>query len=249
MLIALLELPDVGRFDLSSLKLLVTGGAPISTEIQEKVREVAPMAFIGEGYGLTESCASGGLLTPLFGFKSGFVGIPHFCDMKIMDAETGTQELPPNTEGEIIIKGPAIMNGYWKRPEETQLVLRDGWLHTGDLGLMDEEGYFKILGRKKELIICSGYNVYPSDVENLLYGHPAISETAVIGIPDPYRGESPKAFIVLHQSHRGKITEEDIIRWCKENMAAYKRPSVVEFRDELPKSGAGKILKRVLSAC
>ncbi len=246
MLLALLRLPDARQYDLSSLLLLVTGGAPISLEIQKRVRDLAPNAFISEGYGLSETCASGGLLTPLFGFKPGFVGIPHFCDMKIMDRETGTKELSVHEEGEIVIKGPTVMKEYWKRPEETERVLRNGWLYTGDLGLMDEEGYFKILGRKKELIICSGFNVYPSEVENLLYRHPAIAETAVIGIPDPYRGETPKAFVVLHQPHRGKINEEDIILWCKENMAAYKRPGIVEFRDELPKSAAGKILKRVL---
>jgi long-chain acyl-CoA synthetase len=246
MLISLLQLSGERRFDLSSLRLLVTGGSPISTEIQNKVKELAPRAFMGEGYGLSETCASGGLLTPLFGFKSGFVGTPHFCNMKIMDAETGARELSPLEEGEIVIKGPAMMKGYWNRPDETERVLRDGWLRTGDLGLMDEEGYFKILGRKKELIICSGYNVYPPDVENLLYRHPAIAETAVIGVPDPYRGESPKAFVVLQPSYRGKISGEEIIRWCKENMAAYKRPAEVEFRDELPKSGAGKLLKRVL---
>jgi acyl-CoA synthetase (AMP-forming)/AMP-acid ligase II len=246
MLISLLRLPDARRFDLSSLRLLVTGGAPVSQEIQERVRELAPKAFIGEGYGLSETCASGGLLTPLFGFKPGFVGTPHFCDMKVMDAGTGTKELPVLQEGEIVIKGPSMMEGYWNRPEETERVLRNGWLYTGDLGLMDEEGYFKILGRKKELIICSGFNVYPPDVENRLYRHPAIAETAVIGIPDPYRGESPKAFVVLHESHKGKTSEEDILLWCKENMAAYKRPSIIEFRDELPKSGAGKILKRIL---
>ncbi len=246
MLIGLLGLPGVTPSDLSSLRLLVTGGAPISLEIQEKVRELAPKAFIGEGYGLTETCASGGLLTPLFAHKPGFIGIPHFVDIKIMDVETGTRELPLHTEGEIVIKGPTLMKGYWKKPEETAHILRDGWLYTGDLGLMDEEGYVKILGRKKELIICSGYNVYPSDVENLLYRHPAIAETAVVGIADPYRGESPKAFVVLKADFKGKTTGDEILDWCKKNMAAYKRPRVIEFVDDLPKSGAGKVLRRLL---
>ena len=138
------------------------------------------------------------------------------------------------------------MRGYWNRPEETKEVLRDGWFYTGDIGLMDEEGYIKIVGRKKELIKCSGYSVFPPEVEHLLYGHPAVAEVAVTGIPDPYRGESPKAFIVLRSDYRGKIKEEEIIEWCKENMATYKRPREVEFRDELPKSGAAKILRRVL---
>ena len=138
------------------------------------------------------------------------------------------------------------MLGYWNKPEETKEVLRDGWLHTGDIGLMDEEGYIKFLGRKRELIKCSGYSVFPSEVENLLYRHPAVAEAAVIGIPDSYRGESPKVFIVLKSDYKGKIREEEIIEWCKENMAAYKRPRLVEFKEELPKSAAGKILRRIL---
>jgi long-chain acyl-CoA synthetase len=140
-----------------------------------------------------------------------------------------------------------MMEGYWNKPEETREVLKEGWLHTGDIGLMDEEGYIKILGRSKELIKCSGYSVFPAEVENLLYRHPAVAETAVIGVPDSYRGESPKAFIVLKPEYRGKVKEEEIVGWSKENMAAYKRPRIVEFREELPKSGAGKILKRILA--
>jgi long-chain acyl-CoA synthetase len=140
-----------------------------------------------------------------------------------------------------------MMEGYWNKPEETREVLKEGWLHTGDIGSMDEEGYVKILGRKKELIKCSGYSVFPAEVENLLYRHPAVAETAVIGVPDSYRGESPKAFIVLKPEYRGKVKEEEIVGWSKENMAAYKRPRIVEFREALPKSGAGKILKRVLA--
>jgi long-chain acyl-CoA synthetase len=138
------------------------------------------------------------------------------------------------------------MIGYWNKPEETKEVLRDGWLHTGDIGLMDEEGYIKVLGRKRELIKCSGYSVFPSEVENLLYRHPAVAEAAVIGIPDSYRGESPKAFIILKPEYKGKVTEKEIIEWSKENMAAYKRPRLVEFTEQLPKSAAGKILRRIL---
>ena len=145
------------------------------------------------------------------------------------------------------MKGPAIMEGYWNKPEETKEVLRDGWLYTGDIGLMDEEGYIKFLGRRRELIKCSGYSVFPAEVENLLYRHPAVTEVAVIGVPDPYRGESPKAFIVLKSEYKGKVKEEEIVEWSKENMAAYKRPRIVEFREELPKSAAGKILRRILT--
>jgi long-chain acyl-CoA synthetase len=163
-----------------------------------------------------------------------------------MDKETGTLELPANEEGEIIMKGPAIALGYWNKPEETAEVFRDGWLYTGDLGIMDEEGYIKLLGRSRELIKCSGYSVFPADVEDLLYRHPAIKEVVVIGINDPYRGESPKAYIILKQEYVGKVKAEEIIAWSKDNMAAYKRPHFIEFRDELPKSAAGKVLRRIL---
>jgi len=139
------------------------------------------------------------------------------------------------------------MQGYWNHPEETREVFRDGWLHTGDIGLMDEEGYIKFLGRNKELIKCSGYSVFPTEIENLLYRHPAVAEAAVIGVPDAYRGESPKAFIVLKPEYRGKIKEEEMIDWSKENMAAYKRPRILEFTEELPKNAAGKVLKRILA--
>ena len=155
--------------------------------------------------------------------------------------------MPPNQKGEIIIKGPTVMKGYWNQPEETQQAIRDGWLYTGDIGLMDEEGYLKIVDRMKELILCSGFNVYPSDVENIMSKHPAIFEVAVVGVPDDYRGESPKAFVALKENFMGKATEEEIINWCRENMASYKRPRQVAIRESLPKSGAGKILKRELT--
>lgn len=246
-LIALLSMPDIKQYDFSSFRCIWSGGAPISVEIQKKVKELAPKAIIGEGYGLTECVSQGGVITPLHRYKPGFIGIPQLSEIKIVDLETGRNELPPNEEGEIIIKGPAVMTGYWNKPEETKDVLRDGWLHTGDIGLMDEEGYIKFLGRKRELIKCSGYSVFPSEVENLLYRHPAVAEAAVIGVSDPYRGESPKAFIVLKEEFRGKLTEEEMIEWSKENMATYKRPRFVEFKKELPKSAAGKILRRILA--
>jgi long-chain acyl-CoA synthetase len=246
MMISLLSLPHVRDYDLSSFRVLLTGGMPISVELQKKLNELAPRAVIGEGYGLSETISHGGAVTPLYRYKPGFVGIPQLNDVKIMDLESGTREMGPNEEGEITIKGPAVMLGYWNKPEETKEVLRDGRLYTGDIGLMDEEGYIKLLGRKRELIKCSGYSVFPAEVEDLLYHHPAVKETAVIGINDPYRGESPKAFIILKPEFAGQVTEEEILNWCKENMAAYKRPRVVEFKQELPKSAAGKILKRIL---
>ena len=247
MVIALLDLPNIQDCDFSPFRCLWSGGTPIPVELQKRLKELAPKAIIGEGYGLSECISQGGAVTPLYRYKPGFVGVPHLNDIKIVDLETGTNELSADQEGEIVIQGPSMMQGYWNNPEETKEVLRGGWLHTGDIGLMDEEGYLKLLGRRKELIKCSGYSVFPTEVENLLYRHPAVAEAAVIGVPDPYRGESPKAFIVLKPEYRGKIKEEEIMEWSKGNMAAYKRPRLVEFREELPKSGAGKILKRVLA--
>lgn len=246
MVIALLSLPDIKQYDFTSFRCLWSGGTPISVELQKKLKELAPSAIIGEGYGLSETISQGGAITPLHRYKPGFLGIPQLSDIRIMDLETGTREMPPNEEGEITIKGPAVMVGYWNKPEETNQVLRDGWLYTGDIGLMDDEGYIKFLGRKRELIKCSGYSVFPAEVEDLLYRHPAVKEASVIGINDPYRGETPKAFIILKPEYAGKMSEEEILAWCKENMAAYKRPRFVEFRKDLPKSAAGKILKRML---
>jgi len=246
MVIALLNLPNIKDNDFSSFRCLWSGGAPISVELQKRLKELAPTTIIGEGYGLSETIAYGGAITPLYRYKPGFLGVPHLNDIKIVDVETGKKELGPNQEGEIVIKGPAVMKGYWNNPEESKQVLRDGWLHTGDTGLMDEEGYVKFLGRTREMIKCSGYSVFPAEVEDLLYRHPAVQEAAVIGVSDPYRGESPKAFIILKADYVHKITEGDILAWCKENMSAYKRPRYVEFREELPKSGAGKLLRRIL---
>jgi acyl-CoA synthetase (AMP-forming)/AMP-acid ligase II len=247
MIIALLSLPDVRNYDFSSFRCIATGGASISVELQKKMKELLPNAFVAEGFGMSEILPQGGTTTPLFRYKAGYVGVPQLNDMKIMDLETGTREMPPNEEGEIVIKGPSVMKGYWNKPEESKEAVRDGWLYTGDIGSMDDEGYLKLLGRKRELIKCSGFSVFPPEVEDLLYRHPAVKETAVIGIPDDYRGESPKAFIVLKPEFAGKVTEEEILEWCKDNMAAYKRPRVIEFREDLPKSGAGKILKRLLA--
>jgi len=246
MVIALLALPNIKDYDFTSFRCLWSGGTPISAELQKRLKELAPQTVIGEGYGLSETIAHGGASTPLYRYKPGFLGIPQLNDIRIMDLTTGTRELGPNEEGEITIKGPAVMLGYWNRPEETRQVLRDGWLHTGDIGLMDEDGYVKILGRTRELIKCSGYSVFPAEVEDLLYRHPAVKEVAVIGVNDPYRGETPKAFVIVRPEYEGKIKESEILDWCKDNMSAYKRPRVVEFRQELPKSAAGKLLRRIL---
>jgi acyl-CoA synthetase (AMP-forming)/AMP-acid ligase II len=247
MVIAMIGWPDINQYDLSSLRLVTHGGATMPKEILAMLKQMVPKAKLGEGYGLTETLSGGGVITPLHRPKHGFIGIPFIStDIKIVDLITGLKEVEPNEEGEIIINGPTVMKGYWNKPEETKETLRAGWLYTGDIGKMDEEGYLTISGRKKELIKCSGFSVFPTEVEDLIYRHPAVAEVAVIGISDPYRGEAPKAFIVLKPEYKGKIKEEELIEWSKDNMAAYKRPRIVEFRDELPKSGAGKTLRRIL---
>ena len=246
MFVALTNMPNISDFNFTSLRILVTGGAEISTALQDAIRKIAPHSYLHEGYGLTECLPQGGVVTPTYKGKTGFIGIP-MQDMKIVDAETGKQEMPPNEAGEIIIKGPTMMNGYWNQQEETAKVLRDGWLFTGDRGIMDEDGYVKVLGRDKEMIKCSGFSVFPAEVESLLQLHPAVRESAVIGVNDAYRGETPKAFVVLRDNYAGNVTEKDMLDWCKENMAAYKAPRFIEFRRELPKSAAGKVMRRILA--
>ena len=243
---AMLDWPGTGSYDLSSLRLVWEGGAPLPAAAEERLKALLPRAFVGEGYGLTETL-TGGVNTPIPRRKPGFIGIPFFStDVKIMDLDTGEREVAVGEEGEVVIKGPCVMKGYWNNPEETRQQIKRGWLYTGDIGKMDEEGYLAIVSRKKELIKCSGFSVFPSEVEDLLCKHPAIAEVSVIGIPDPYRGETPKAFVVLRPEYRGKTREEDIQEWAKDTMAPYKRPRVVEFRDALPKSAAGKVLRRLL---
>jgi long-chain acyl-CoA synthetase len=177
--------------------------------------------------------------------KKGSVGVPvSDTDAKIVDIEDGVTEMPIGVEGELLIRGPQIMKGYWNQPEATDEVIIDGWLYTGDLATMDEDGYFRIVGRKKDMILCSGYNVYPDEVDRVLMAHPDVLEAATIGLPDERRGETVKSFIVLKPGAR--VTAENLIAYCREQLAAYKIPRSVEFRDSLPKSTVLKILRREL---
>jgi len=242
--VAVVNYPDIGKFDLKSLRRCVSGGAPVPEEILKKWREIVGTELI-EGYGLSETIAQTHF-NPILRPRYGSVGLPQFgLDCRIIDPETG-KEQPLEEEGELLMKGPMVMKGYWNRPEETQEILRDGWLATGDIAKMDKDGYFYIVGRKKDLIKASGYSVFPAEVEKYLYLHPAVKEVAVIGVPDPYRGENIKAFIVLKPEYKQKIKEEEVIGWAKDKMAAYKYPRIVEFVQELPKTASGKVLKRVL---
>ncbi len=173
------------------------------------------------------------------------IGLPvPDTDCRIVDVETAMRDMPTGEPGELAIKGPQVMKGYWGKREETDRVLRDGWLYTGDIARIDEDGYFHIVERKKDLIIASGFNVYPREVEEVLFEHPAVQEAAAIGIPDAYRGETVKAFVVLKAGKAA--TAEEIVAFCKERLAPFKVPKLVEFRKELPKSLVGKVLRRAL---
>jgi len=200
---------------------------------------------ISEGYGLTEASPLA-IANPPFGRrKVGSIGIPRpATDARIVDLETGEKTLPPGVEGELCLRGPQVMRGYWNRPEETAQALRNGWLYTGDIAKMDADGYFQIVDRKKDMIIAGGFNIYPRDVEEVIYQNPKVQEVVVAGIPDPYRGETVKAYVILKPGQTA--TSEEIIEFCKDKLAKFKVPTHVEFRDELPKTTVGKILRREL---
>ena len=198
-----------------------------------------------EVYGATET-APVATVTPWGGtIKPGTVGVPvPDTDVKIVDVEDSTKTLDIGEAGEIAIKGPQIMMGYYKKPEETENALKDGWFFTGDIGKFDEDGYLSIVDRKKDMIIAGGYNIYPVELDDVLMGHPKILEACAIGIPHEYRGETVKAFIVVKEGET--LTEEEITAYCKEKLAAYKVPKIFEFIEELPKSAVGKVLRRKL---
>jgi long-chain acyl-CoA synthetase len=173
------------------------------------------------------------------------VGVPlPDTDVKIVSIDDPEKELPPGEPGELVIKGPQIMMGYYKRPEETADVLKDGWFYTGDISMLDDDGYLSIVDRKKDMIIAGGYNIYPLELDDVLMGHPKILEACTIGVPDEYRGETVKAFIVTREEET--LNQEEVTQYCKENLAAYKVPKMFEFIDELPKSAVGKVLRRKL---
>jgi long-chain acyl-CoA synthetase len=244
MYIAINNYPEVGRYDLRSIKACLSGAAPLPVEVQARF-EALTGARLVEGYGLTETSPVTHA-NPLFGAREvGTIGLPlPDTDAKIVDLESGERTLLPKEIGEVVVKGPQVMAGYWNQPSETAMVLRDGWLYTGDIGYMDSQGYFTIVDRKKELIIAGGFNVYPREVEEPLYEHPKVKEVVAVGLPDPYRGETVKVYIVLKEGERA--TEQEIIDFCKQRMAKHKVPTLVEFRQELPKTLVGKVLRRAL---
>jgi fatty-acyl-CoA synthase len=239
--------PDIGKYDLSSIRRLSGGGAAMPAAVAQRLLDMGVTYY--EGYGLSETMAATHL-NPTERAKKQCLGIPIFgVDSRVVDPET-LRELPAGEVGEIVTHGPQVFLGYWNKPEDTAQAFVDidgkRFLRTGDLGRVDEDGYFFMVDRLKRMINASGYKVWPTEVESLMYQHPAILEACVIGTPDAHRGETVKAVIVPRPEWRGRIDAQQVIEWCRENMAAYKCPRIVEFVESLPKSGAGKIMWREL---
>ncbi len=232
------------NYDLSSIEACMCGSAPISVAIHEKFEKITG-GKLREGYGLSE-CSPAVALTPIYGrVKYGSAGIPvPDTDVKIVDPQTGTEITEPGIVGEILVKGPQVMQGYWEQPEETALVLKDGWLRTGDLGSLDEDGYVFIADRLKDMIIMGGEKIYPREIEDLLYAHPAVKEVAAIGVPHPLRGEVPEAYVVLKET--AATTEKELRQYCAEHLSKFKVPHKIEFINELPRNSVGKVLRRLL---
>jgi long-chain acyl-CoA synthetase len=244
MITAVVNHPKAGELNMAKrLGLLNSGAAPMPVELIEKVQDMG--IFFSEGYGLSES-TSLGISNPILGMKkTGSIGIPFpDNDVRLVDIDEGVTEVKHGDPGEIVMKGPLIMQGYWNNPEETAGQLKDGWLHTGDVGQMDEDGYIYIVDRMKDMIIAGGFNIYPREIDEVLYQNPKVAEAVSIGIPDEYRGETVKAYVVLKPGQAA--TDKEIIEFCRQKLTAYKVPKMVEFRETLPKSAVGKILRKVL---
>ena len=244
MYVAIVNHPRVSRYDLKSIRACVSGAAPLPPEVRRRFEAMTGGKLV-EGYGLTEASPVTHC-NPIFGEYREGIGMPlPDTDAKLVDVETGSREVGVGESGELAIHGPQVMKGYWNRPQETaKVITRDDWLLTGDVAMMDADGRFKIVDRKKDMIIASGYNVYPREVEDVLFEHPAVKQAAVIGIPDAYRGESVKAFVVLKDG--ATATDAEIVSFCKERLAPFKVPKKVEFVTELPMTLVGKVLRRAL---
>jgi len=242
--VGVLNHPDFSKTDFSCVTGCISGAAPLALEtIREWEEKVG--ATIIEVYGLTETSPLSHANPWRGKTKVGSVGVPvQDTDCRIVDLETGEKDLSIGESGEILLKGPQLTQGYYKKPQETNEAIREGWFYTGDIGYMDDEGYLFIVDRKKDMIIAGGYNIYPRDIDEVLFEHPRIQEACAVGVPDPYRGETVKAFIVKKPGEN--LSEEEVISFCKEKLAAYKVPKLVEFMDDLPKSNIGKVLRRKL---
>ena len=244
MYVAINNAVEKGGHDLSSIKACLSGAAALPLEVAERFERFSGGRLV-EGYGLSETSPVA-IANPIYGKrKAGTIGMPIPDTLaRVADPDDPSLTMPAGEKGELALAGPQVMRAYWNRPDETAQVLRDGWLLTGDMAVMDEEGYFSIVDRKKELIIAGGYNIYPREVEEVLYEHPKILEVCVAGVPDSYRGEIVKAFVVLRPGEQASTGE--IREFAKARLAAYKVPRAVEFRDELPKTLIGKVLRRAL---
>jgi long-chain acyl-CoA synthetase len=242
--VGVLNHPDFSKTDFSCVRGCISGAAPLALEtIREWEDKVG--ATIIEVYGLTETSPLSHANPWRGKTKVGSVGVPvQDTDCRIVDIETGEKDLGIGESGEILLKGPQLTQGYYKKPDETADAIREGWFYTGDIGYMDDEGYLFIVDRKKDMIIAGGYNIYPRDIDEVLFEHPKVQEACAVGVPDPYRGETVKAFIVTKPGET--LAEEEVISFCKEKLAAYKVPKLVEFMDDLPKSNIGKVLRRKL---
>jgi long-chain acyl-CoA synthetase len=243
MYVALNNSPELSTVDLTSLRHCFSGAAPLPQEVQGRFE-----AHIGgrlvEGYGMTEANAC--IVTPLRGVrKQGSIGVPiPDVEARIVDVETGERTLAPGEIGELAVRCPQQLQGYWRKADDNAQVLRDGWVYTGDIARMDDDGFFYIVDRKKEMILSGGFNVYPRDIEEVLYLHPKVREAAVIGIPDVFQGERVKAFVIPHDGEA--LSADEIIAFCRRHLVTYKVPTQVEFRDSLPKTLVGKVLRRAL---
>ncbi|MFO7274649.1 MAG: long-chain fatty acid--CoA ligase [Bacillota bacterium] len=243
MYVAINNFPEVQKYRLDSIEACISGAAPLPVEVQAEFERLTGGRLV-EGYGLTEASPVTHANPIWDRRKEGSIGLPWpDTECRIVDPETG-EDVPLGEVGELLIRGPQVMKGYWNLPEATAEALRDGWLHTGDMARMDEEGYFYIVDRKKDLIIAGGFNIYPREVEEVLYLHKGVKEAAVVGVPDPYRGETVKAYIVPREGVT--LDPEEIQQFCRQHLAAYKIPRIIEFRDELPKTLVGKVLRRAL---
>jgi len=248
MVIDLLASPNFDKFNLKSLVSIAGGGAAMPQAVAQRLFELYGLRY-AEGYGLTETAAPSHN-NPPDNPKQQCLGIPFMStDARVVDPET-LKELPVGESGEIVIHGPEVFNGYWKRPDATASAFfeLDGkrFFRSGDLGRVDEDGYFFMTDRLKRMINASGFKVWPAEVEALMFKHPAIQEACIISTRDNYRGETVKAVVVLREAHKGQVSEQDIIAWCRDNMAVYKAPTQVQFVDVLPKSGSGKVMWRAL---
>ncbi|MGH8103465.1 MAG: long-chain-fatty-acid--CoA ligase [bacterium] len=231
-------------YDLSCLWVSISGGAPLPTEVQRKFEEMSKSILV-EGFGMTESSPVTHVNPILGKRKAGSIGVPlPDTDSKIVDSEDGSKQMAVGQEGELIIRGPQVMAGYWRKPEETANTLKDGWLFTGDIAKMDDDGFFTVVDRKKDMIIVEGFNVYPREIEEVLFAHPKIKEAAAVGVKDSLKGEVVKVFAVVKENET--LTKEEVLNYCREHLAPYKVPKSVEFLEELPKSAINKVLRREL---